>query len=193
MAKESDTSSYSSPPTCDRHSRKVRKTLEWSGFATFCSIQLILGVWSVLLLLLTVFNTALKNSLGVQFSTLLAVGGLVYLIISICNSFYYGKKAGKFTIPDRVLLTRFTSKKILKTVILSSLIGICLTFLGSTIITGVIFSKLMASQPLMMGCYEHALFIEAIDVILSQACISIMVAHCVGLVNSLWALNQIKK
>ncbi len=190
---ESDTSSYSSSPTCDRQYKKVRKTLEWSGFARFCSFQLILGVWSTLLLLLAVVNKAHKNSLGVQLSILLAIGGLVYLIISIYNSFYYGKKASKFTVPDRVLLTRSTGKKILKTVILSSLIGICLTFLGSTIIAGVIFSKRMALQPLIMGCYEHAVFVTSKDMFISQACISMMAAHCAGLVNSLLAFNRIKK
>lgn len=190
MPKESDTSSYSSSPTCDRQSRKVLKTLEWSGFATFCSFQLILGVWSTLLLLLAVVNKAHKNSLGVQLSILLAVGGLVYLIISIYNSFYYGKKASKFTVPDRVLLTRSTGKKILKTVILSSLIGICLTFLGSTIIAGVILSKLMAFQP-AIPFYKNAVFVTTTDVAISPACISMMAAHCAGLVNSLWALNQI--
>ena len=182
--------------TCDRQYRKVRKTLEWSGFATFCSLQLILGVWSTLLLLLVVVNEAERNSLGVgiQFSILLALTGLICLIISIYNSFYYGKKAGKFTILDRVSLTRSTSKKILKTIILSSSIGICLTFLSSTIIGVVIFSKLFAYHPtLIIICYKNAVYVNVTDIYISQACINMMAAHCVGLVNSLWALNQIKK
>ena len=188
MTKESDTR--------DRQYRKVRTTLKWSGFATLCSIQLILGVWSTLLLLLAVVSEFSRNRLGVQFSILLAIGGLIYLIISIYNSFHYGKKAGKFTIPDRVLLTRSTSKKILKTVILSSSIGICLTFVESTIIAVVFFSKLLAPVPLMAGYYENHVLCEGMSVIIiiiSQACIGMMAAHCVGLINSLWTLNQIKK
>ena len=88
---------YSSANSNSRQLR-VRKILEWSGFATFCLLQLILGCWSTVLLLLTVVNKTEKSSLLVNLSILLALCGLVYLTISIYNSFYYGKKAGEFSI-----------------------------------------------------------------------------------------------
>ena len=193
MTRKTDiTPRYSSPSNSNQKLTKVRKTLEWSRFAAFFSIQLVLGTWSTVLLLLAVVNKAERNSLWVQFSILLALGGLVYLVISIYNSFHYGKMAGKFTIPDRVSLTKSTSKKIIRTVILSSLVGMCITSLGSTMIAGVIFSKLFAFQP-AIPFYKDAVFVTSKDMFISQACISIIVAHCTGVVNSLWTLNQIEK
>ena len=196
MSKRSDIESYfnSSPYSNSQQSKKARKTLRWSGFAVFCLLQLILGSWSTVLLLLTVVNKKLERGLLVNLSILLALSGLVYLIISIYNSFYYGNRAGKFTIPDRVSLKKSTGKKIIKTIFLSSLIGICMAFLGSIIITGEILSKMLAPQPgILFPNYQNTAFVTLTDIFISQACISIMAAHCAGVINSLWTLNQIEK
>ena len=45
---------------------------------------------------------------------------------------------------------------------------------------------------MFLGC-ENIAFIPFTDVFISQACISIMAAHCAGAINSLWTLNQIEK
>lgn len=196
MIRESDTtSSSSSPPYSDsRRLPKERKTLKWSGFATFCLIQLLLGGWSTILFLLTVVNKPEQNSSLVNCSILLALCGLVYLVISIYNSFLYGKRAGKFTMLDGKPLKRSTSKKIIRTVFISSLIGVCVAFLGSTLIAGEIFSKLLAPQSLrLVPRCENMAYITFPDIFISQSCINIIAAHCVGIVNSLWTLNQIEK
>lgn len=182
MSKQSDISSCSaSPPNSySQESVKARKTLEWSRFATFCLIQLILGGWSTILFLLAIVNKSEKNDLWVNLSILLALCGLVYLVISICNSFRYGTKAGKFFVLDGESLKKSTSKKILRTVFISSLIGICITFLGSTIMAAEIFSKILALQGGIFSSCQNTVFITFIDISISQACINIMTAHCAG-------------
>ncbi len=194
MNQDSEATPSSSPSTSEsRQLRKVRKTLRCSGFATLCLIQLILGGWSTVLFLLVVVNKPERNSLGVQFSIFCGLCGLICLIISIYNSFRYGKLAGKFTTPDRVP-SKSKSKKIINNVTLSSLVGVCIAFLGSTIIAGVIFSKILAIQPgITFPECQNIVFITSTDVFLSQACINIMAAHCAGVVNSLWTLSQIEK
>jgi len=194
MNQDSEVPPSSRSTSNSRQSTKVRKTLRWSGFAALCLIQLTLGGISTVVLLLAVVNKTERDGLGVQFSIFLALCGLICLILSIYNSFRYGKLAGKFTLPDSIL-SQSTSKKIIKTVILSSLIGVCLAFLGSIAIAIVMFHKvLFVFEPgILFPNDQNIEFVSFLDVSISQACIGIMAAHCAGVVNSLWTLSQIEK
>lgn len=197
MTKESDIKSSSSSPLKSKPPplRKVKYTLKCSGFAALCLIQLVLGGFSTILFLLAVLNKISRNIQGVELSLFFAVCGLICLIIGIYNSFHYGKIAGKFTMADRVLPKKVTSKKIIKTVIVSSLLGICIAFLGVETMGGVVFLKMLVPEVVKIGYYDDKphLFINFTDVLTILACTNIMAAHCAGVINSLWTLNQIEK
>ncbi len=200
MSKESEItpfsgSSGSAPPPLGKSARlkKVAHALKWAGLAGFW-LQLVLGVVSSVTLALAIVNQAERSSAGIGFSLFCAVCGLICLVVGICISFRYGKMASKFAKPNAAPPKKSTTIKMVQIAIITSIVGTILTILGGETITGIVLSKTLAFDPAKVFNNQSTTeFVNSLDVFIIQACFSIILAHCIGLVSSLWIYSRIDK
>lgn len=198
MPKESEitpfsgSSSSSITPGKAERLRRVAQALRWAGLVGFW-IQLVLGVVSSVTLALAIVNQNERSSPGIGFSLFCAVCGLICLVVGICIAFRYGKMASKFSQPKAPLPKRSNTIKTIKTAIITSIVGTILTILGGATITGIVLSKTLAFDPAkFFGGQNNPEFVNSLDVFIIQACFSVILAHCMGLLSSLWVYNQIE-
>lgn len=201
MNKESDitpysdqvSSSASTPTSKSARLRKVAATLKWAGLVGFW-IQVFLGVVSAVTLALAIVNEKERSSSGVGFSLFCAVCGLICLVIGICIAFRYSKMAQKFSTPNVTPPKKSTTIKIVQIAIVTSLVGTLITVLGAETIAGIVLSKTLSLDPgKIFNSQNNTEFVNSLDVFIIQACINIIAGHFVGIVSSLWILNQIDK
>ena len=201
MSKESDITPYSdrvsasspAPASKSARMRKVGNTLKWTGLAGFW-VQVFLGVVSSVTLALAIVNENERSNSGVGFSLFCAVCGLICLVVGICISFRYGKMAIKFLTPNAVPPKKSTTIKIVQISIVTSLVGAAITILGAETIAGIVLSKTLSLDPgKIFNSQTNTEFVNSLDVFIIQACINIIAGHFVGIVSSLWILNQIDK
>ena len=200
MARDSDITPYSdsvssssAPASKSARMRKVANALKWAGLAGFW-IQLVLGVVSTVTLALAIVNQAERSSPGVGFSLFCAVCGLICLVVGICITFRYGKMADKFVIPNTTPPKKSTTIRILQIAIITSIAGTIITIIGGETITGIVLSKTLAFDPAKVFNNQSSTeFVNSLDVFIIQACFSIILAHCTGLISSLWVYHRIDK
>ena len=200
MSKESEITPYSdrvssssAPASKSARMRKVANALKWAGLAGFW-IQLVLGVVSTVTLALAIVNQAERSSPGIGFSLFCAVCGLICLVVGICITFRYGKMADKFAKPLSTPPKKSTTIKIIQIAIITSIVGTIITIVGGETITGIVLSKTLAFDPAKVFNNQSTTeFVNSLDVFIIQACFSIILAHCVGLISSLWVYNQIDR
>ena len=200
MSKESDITPYSdrvssssAPASKSARMRKVANALKWAGLAGFW-IQLVLGVVSTVTLALAIVNQAERSSPGIGFSLFCAVCGLICLVVGICITFRYGKMADKFTRPLATPPKKSTTIKMVQIAIVTSIVGTIITIVGGETITGIVLSKTLAFDPAKVFNNQSTTeFVNSLDVFIIQACFSIILAHCTGLISSLWIYNQIDR
>ena len=201
MARDSDITPYSdnvssssgAPTSKSARMRKVASALKWAGLAGFW-IQLVLGVVSTVTLALAIVNQAERSSPGIGFSLFCAVCGLICLVVGICITFRYGKMADKFARPNTTPPKKSTTIKILQIAIITSIAGTIITIVGGETITGIVLSKTLAFDPAKVFNNQSSTeFVNSLDVFIIQACFSIILAHCTGLISSLWIYNRIDK
>jgi len=199
MSKDSDitpfsgssSSASSSPGSKSARMRRVANTLKWSGLIGFW-IQVVLGVVSAVTLALAIVNENERSSPGVGFSLFCAVCGLICLVVGICISFRYGKMAAKFATPNITPPKKSTTIKIVQVAIVTSLAGALITILGAETIAGIVLSKTLSLDPgKIFNSQTNTEFVNSLDVFIIQACINIIAGHFIGIVSSLWILNQI--
>ena len=188
----SDNTKSTSPPLSkSARMRKIAKTLKWAGLAGFW-IQVFLGVVSSVTLALAIVNENERSNSGVGFSLFCAVCGLICLVVGICISFRYGKMAVKFSTPNATPPKKSTTIKIVQIAIVTSLVGALITILGAETIAGIVLSKTLSLDPgKIFNSQNNTEFVNSLDVFIIQACINIIAGHFVGIVSSLWILNQI--
>ena len=200
MSKESEITPYSdrvssssAPASKSARMRKVANALKWAGLAGFW-IQLVLGVVSTVTLALAIVNQAERSSPGIGFSLFCAVCGLICLVVGICITFRYGKMADKFTRPLATPPKKSTTIKMVQIAIVTSIAGTIVTIVGGETITGIVLSKTLAFDPAKVFNNQSTTeFVNSLDVFIIQACFSIILAHCTGLISSLWIYNQIDR
>ena len=199
MSKESEITPFRSnndaspPQSKSARMRKVANALKWAGLAGFW-IQLVLGVVSTVTLALAIVNKAERSSPGIGFSLFCAVCGLICLVVGICITFRYGKMADKFAKPLSTPPKKSTTIKIIQIAIITSIVGTVITIVGGETITGIVLSKTLAFDPAKVFNNQSTTeFVNSLDVFIIQACFSIILAHCVGLISSLWVYNQIDR
>lgn len=197
MPKESEItpfsgSSSSTPPQSkSARMRQVATALKWAGLAGFW-IQLVLGVVSTVTLALAIVNQAERSNAGIGFSLFCAVCGLICLVVGICITFRYGKMASKFSRPNTLPPKKSTTIKMIQIAIITSIVGTIITIIGGETITGIVLSKTLAFDPAkVFNNQSNTEFVNSLDVFIIQACFSIILAHCVGLVSSLWVYSRI--
>ena len=184
-------SSSSSPASTSARMRRAANTLKWSGLIGFW-IQVVLGVVSAVTLALAIVNENERSNSGVGFSLFCAVCGLICLVVGICISFRYGKMAIKFATPNVTPPKKSTTIKIVQVAIITSLAGALITILGAETIAGIVLSKTLSLDPgKIFNSQTNTEFVNSLDVFIIQACINIIAGHFIGIVSSLWILNQI--
>ena len=200
MPKESEITPFnstlgsSSPPLSkSARMRRVSQALRWAGLVGFW-VQLVLGVVSTVTLALAIVNQSERSSPGVGFSLFCAVCGLICLVVGICITFRYGKMAAKFSRPNTTPPRKSTTIKMIQIAIITSIAGTIITILGGETITGIVLSKTLAFDPAkVFNSQSTTEFVNSLDVFIIQACFSIILAHCTGLVSSLWIYSRIDK
>ncbi len=200
MSKESqitpfsgDTNSAPPPLSKSLRMRRVANALKWGGLAGFW-VQLVLGVVSTVTLALAIVNKTERSSPGIGFSLFCAVCGLICLVVGICIAFRYGKMADKFARPNTNPPKKSTTIKILQIAIITSIAGTIITILSGQTITGIVLSKTLAFDPAKVFNNQSTTeFVNSLDVFIIQACFSIILAHCTGLISSLWIYSRIDK
>ena len=134
-----------------------------------------------------------RSYLGVNFGLFFALSGLICLILGIYSAFSYSEIISKSIESNSVVTRRSKIKKNVKAAIISGSIGIFISFLGAETAGGVVFFKILATvEPLFYYNKPH-LLINLTDVFTILASTNVIVAHCVGLVSSMWSLNQIEQ
>ena len=191
---DSNLGSSSSPPQSkSARMRRVATALKWAGLAGFW-IQLVLGVVSTVTLALAIVNQAERSSPGIGFSLFCAVCGLICLVVGICIAFRYGKMAAKFSRPNTTPPKKSTTIKMIQIAIITSIAGTVITIIGGETITGIVLSKTLAFDPAkVFNSRNTTEFVNSLDVFIIQACFSIILAHCAGLIGSLWIYTRIEK
>ena len=191
---DSNLGSSSSPPQSkSARMRRVATALKWAGLAGFW-VQLVLGVVSTVTLALAIVNQAERSSPGIGFSLFCAVCGLICLVVGICIAFRYGKMAAKFSRPNTTPPKKSTTIKMIQIAIITSIAGTVITIIGGETITGIVLSKTLAFDPAkVFNSRNTTEFVNSLDVFIIQACFSIILAHCAGLIGSLWIYTRIEK
>jgi Protein of unknown function (DUF3611) len=199
MPKESEitpfsgSSSSSATPGKAERLRRVAQALRWAGLAGFW-VQLVLGVVSSVTLALAIVNQNERSSPGIGFSLFCAVCGLICLVVGICIAFRYGKMASKFSRSNSVPPKKSSTIKIIQVAIITSIVGTIFSIIGGETITGIVLSKTLAFDPAkVFNNQNNTEFVNSLDVFIIQACFSIILAHCTGLVSSLWIYSRIDK
>ena len=199
MPKESEITPFdsnlgsSSPPSKSARMRRVATALKWAGLAGFW-VQLVLGVVSTVTLALAIVNQAERSSPGIGFSLFCSVCGLICLVVGICIAFRYGKMAAKFSRPNTTPPKKSTTIKMIQIAIITSIAGTIITIIGGETITGIVLSKTLAFDPAkVFNSRNTTEFVNSLDVFIIQACFSIILAHCAGLIGSLWIYSRIEK
>jgi ABC-type Fe3+ transport system permease subunit len=200
MPKESEitpfsgtSSSSSVTPGKAERLRRVAQALRWAGLAGFWT-QLVLGVVSSVTLALAIVNQAERGNPGIGFSLFCAVCGLICLVVGICIAFRYGKMASKFSRPNSVPPKKSSTIQMIQIAIVTSIVGTILSIIGGETITGIVLSKTLAFDPAkVFNNQNNTEFVNSLDVFIIQACFSIILAHCTGLVSSLWIYSRIDK
>ena len=192
---ESKTNSSSTSPPLSKSARmrRVATALKLAGLAGFWG-QLVLGVVSSVTLALAIVNQSERSSPGIGFSLFCAVCGLICLVVGICIAFRYSKMASKFAKPNAAPPKKSTTIKMVQIAIITSIAGTIITIVGGETITGIVLSKTLAFDPArVFNSRSTTEFVNSLDVFIIQACFSIILAHCIGLVSSLWVYTRIDK
>jgi ABC-type Fe3+ transport system permease subunit len=200
MPKESEitpfsgsSSGSSATPGKAERLRRVAQALRWAGLAGFW-IQLVLGVVSTVTLALAIVNQTERGNPGIGFSLFCAVCGLICLVVGICIAFRYGKMASKFSRSNSIPPKKSSTIKMIQIAIITSIVGTILSIIGGETITGIVLSKTLAFDPAkVFNNQNNTEFVNSLDVFIIQACFSIILAHCTGLVSSLWIYSRIEK
>ncbi|MEL7035541.1 MAG: DUF3611 family protein [Cyanobacteria bacterium J06592_8] len=193
MSNQSDSSSL---PTSVR---RVAFSLRRAGWISFW-VQLVLGVVSSIILLFA-FAILLASQNPNQSNNsqggglFLALTGLLVLGFSIYRAFYHTRLSQQLRGPAPGRPSRGDTMKQMRISLISNMAGMLLTLMGAEAISGVLLAKAI-SQP-QRGFFDASVnlqdFIQPLDIFIVLANTHTTVAHFVGIVCSIWLMEQIYK
>jgi uncharacterized membrane protein len=196
MNKDSEITPFSSKSPKSSSSSKINRVtfaFKWAGTIGFWT-QLVLGVISTVMLLLTITSSAERSNAGTGFSMFCAACGLICLIVGIYFSFRYSKMAKSFNNTNETRPKKTQTLQLIQISIIVSLVGMFLAILGSEAIAGIVLSKILVFDPArFFNNRNNSEFVNSLDLFIVQANTNIIAAHFAGLVSSLWLLNRIIK
>ncbi|WP_373543348.1 DUF3611 family protein [Chamaesiphon sp.] len=178
------------PQTVKKIAAQLRR-VGWAGFW----LQLILAVVSSLIFLFALpFASTGATNPGTGGSLLFAVGGLLVLYGSTYWSFRYVIISRKLRNPD-LRPKKAETIKIVRWGLLSSVLGMGSSVLGAESIAGTLLGKSLSSVTSFAVFSPDALskIIQPLDIFIVLANTHTITAHFIGIVGSLWLLNQLNK
>jgi len=174
--------------------RKIAAQLRRVGWLGFW-LQLVLAVVSSLIFIFALpFASTGASSPGTGGSLLFAVGGLLILYGSTYWSFRYVITSRKLKNPD-LRPKKAETIKIVRWGLLSSVLGMGSSVLGAESIAGTLLGKSLSSVTSFALFSPDALskIIQPLDIFIVLANTHTITAHFIGIVGSLWLLEQINK
>jgi Protein of unknown function (DUF3611) len=174
--------------------RKIATQLRRVGWAGFW-LQLTLAIVSSLIFLfaLPFASTGVSNP-GTGGSLLFAVGGLLILYVSTYWSFRYVLTSRRLKHPN-LRPKKAETIQIVRWGLLSSVLGMGSSVLGAESIGGTLLGKSLSSIASFAFFSPEALskIIQPLDIFIVLANTHTITAHFIGIVGSLWLLNQLNK
>jgi len=157
-------------------------------------IKLVLAVVSGVTVLFAFFGRASNpNQAGSPLSglgMLFTVGGILFLGVSVYWSFHYARWGRKFLAPTGSSQpSKAGTLKLIKTVLLTDLLGILVTVLGGEWLVGAIIGKAISQGVAVFSLNPNQL-VEPIDLFVIQACINTIAGLFAGVVATLWLLQR---
>ncbi|AMW31361.1 MULTISPECIES: DUF3611 family protein [Arthrospira] len=192
-------SNPSEPPALPASVQRVAVALRRAGWICFWA-QLVLAVISGIILLFAAVaaqttggggSTAAGTSGGFFF----AVAGLFVLGFSTYQAYAYTRLSKRLREGGPQRPSRADTIKQIRITLISNLVGMTLTLIAAEAIGGVLFAKAL-SQPtsqLVFGTGTVRDFIQPLDLIVVLASNHTILAHFVGIVASIWLIDQIYK
>lgn len=191
-------SNPSEPPALPASAQRVAVALRRAGLICFW-VQLVLAVISGIILF---FAAVAAQTAGAQASTsgtsgglFFAVAGLFVLAFSTYQAYAYTRLSKRLKDPGPQRPSRADTVKQIRITLISNLVGMTLTLIAAEAIGGVLFAKAL-SQPtsqLVLGAGTVRDFIQPLDLIVVLASNHTILAHFVGIVASIWLIDQIYK
>ncbi|MGL5084096.1 MAG: DUF3611 family protein [Microcoleaceae cyanobacterium] len=167
----------------------------WGCFWT----QLVLAVVSSFILLFAILvvgqQTAVNTSnAGIGGGLLVSVSGLLVLGFSIFRAFSHTRLSRKLKSEASSYPSRADTQKRMRTTLIANLAGMGLTLVALEMIGGILVGKILA-QP--TNFYNPAInlrnFVQPLDIFIVLANIHMTVAHFVGIVSTVWLIEQLYK
>ncbi len=174
--------------------RKIAAQLRRVGWTGFW-LQLVLAVVSSLIFLFALpFASAGAANPGTGGSLLFAVGGLLVLYGSTYWSFRYVLTSRRLKNPD-LRPKKAETIQLVQWGLLASTLGMGSSVLGAESIGGTLLGKSLSSVTSFALFSPDALskIIQPLDIFIVLANTHTITAHFIGIVGSLWLLNQLNK
>ncbi|MBW4615851.1 MAG: DUF3611 family protein [Desmonostoc vinosum HA7617-LM4] len=174
--------------------RGIGNIIRLTGWMAFW-VQLGLAVVSGLALLFAATGRGFADqpNAGLGIGIFWAICGVVVLLFGVYWDFRYTRIGKSLENPNPALHpSKADTTKIIRLGVIVSLIGILLTLLGSGATTLVLVAKSI-SQPPGVAITDPNKIIRALDVFVAVANINGIAAHFVGVVTSIWLLEQVHK
>jgi hypothetical protein len=174
--------------------RKIAAQLRRVGWAGFW-LQLVLAVVSTLIFIFAApFASTGASNPGTGGSLLFALGGLVILYVSTYWFFRYVATGRKLKNPD-LRPKKADTIKLVRWGLLASIIGLGSSVMGAESIAGTLLGKSLSSVASFAVFSPEALskIIQPLDIFIVLANTHTITAHFIGIVCSLWLLNQLNK
>jgi Protein of unknown function (DUF3611) len=178
------------PQTVRKMSAQLRR-VGWAGFW----LQLVLAVVSTLIFLFAIpFASTGASNPGTGGSLLFAIGGLLTVYASTYWSFRYISIGKKLQKPD-LRPKKADTIKVIQMGLMISTIGMGSSVMGAESIAGTLLGKsLSLAQPFAVYSPDAlSKIIQPLDIFIVLANTHTITAHFIGIVFSLWLLNQITK
>ena len=178
------------PQTVRKISAQLRR-VGWAGFW----LQLILAVVSTLIFLFAApFASTGASNPGTGGSLIFALGGLLVLYGSTYWSFRYVMTSRKLKNPD-LRPKKAETIRLVQWGLMASILGMGLSVMGAESIGGTLLGKSLSSAASFGMFSPDALskIIQPLDIFIVLANTHTVTAHFIGIVSSLWLLNQINK
>ncbi|NJK39631.1 MAG: DUF3611 family protein [Oscillatoriales cyanobacterium RM1_1_9] len=192
MSSQSESSLVSSA----RRSR-FASVLKRTGWICFW-IQLVLVVVSTIILLFATLivsqETVNASNAGIGGGLILAILGLLVLGFSTFRAFYNTRLGRKLKVDASAYPSRADTLKQMRITLVANLVGMTLTLIASEMIGGILLGKIL-SQP--TSFYNPAVnlrnLVQPLDLFIVLGNIHAAVAHFVGIVGSIWLIEQLYK
>jgi Protein of unknown function (DUF3611) len=173
--------------------KKISAHLRRVGWASFW-LQLVLAVVSTLIFLFAAPFASGANNPGTGGSLIFALGGLLVLYGNTFWSFRYVMTSRKLKNSD-LRPKKADTIKLIQWGLMTSILGMALSVMGAESIAGTLLGKSLSSAASFGMFSPDALskIIQPLDIFIVLANTHTVTAHFIGIVSSLWLLNQINK